>query len=209
LPIREYAVAFTFPYSPEAAKSFFAALHKAGSSFPYEAPHQVAHVTGGGGSFVAVLVQLENKNDESVEVKKRLDQWFTESGAGSSYDDDEWLTAPLPDRKKGSLSAVLGSSYNILQTFGNIGSEATAKTTAPAPRAVPTEIVHSNYAKDLYCPKCNKKNASNRWPARGDFVPYFSQIERGTFSVPVTCPHCHVEWHVVWDSNPGAIGRVL
>ena len=66
-----------------------------------------------------ILAQSQNKDDESSAVREQLNRWFTESGAGSCRD-AEWLTAPLPDRKRGSLSAILGDSYGILGEFGNI-----------------------------------------------------------------------------------------
>jgi hypothetical protein len=123
--MREYAVAFTFGWnSSEAAKKFFESLKKSGSEFPYkEARHEIALVRGDAGDFVAVLVQLEDGSDESVLVKKTLNAWFASSGAGA-YSDDEWLTAPLPGRLKGSLSAVLGSNYKILDILRFVGQPA-------------------------------------------------------------------------------------
>jgi hypothetical protein len=116
--MREYAVAFTFTWrSSEPAQKFFESLKKNGSSFPYKgAPHEIALARGDAGDFVAVLVQLEDKNDESVQVKKTLAGWFAVSGAGS-HSDDEWLTSPLPGRLRGNLSAILGSAYRIIDSF--------------------------------------------------------------------------------------------
>lgn len=117
---REYAVAFTFPHNRgEAARQFFEALKRASSTFPFKAKHQVALVDGSAGPFVAVLAQLETQKDESVEVKKTLAQWFEASGAGS-YEDDQWLKSPQAGGLKNSITAILGSSYNVRDKFGSL-----------------------------------------------------------------------------------------
>ncbi len=62
----------------------------------------------------------------------------------------------------------------------------------------------SQFAKDLDCVYCGKKNAASRWPVHGDMVPFYAQKEPGKYQVTVRCPHCHRDWYVVWDDNPGA-----
>jgi hypothetical protein len=40
-------------------------------------------------------------------------------------------------------------------------------------------------------------------------MPHSSQLVRATFSVAVKCPHCHLDWYIVWDNDPGPVGRFL
>lgn len=62
----------------------------------------------------------------------------------------------------------------------------------------------SQFANDLICQYCDKKNSATRWPALGDMVPFYYQTEPGRYQVTIDCPHCHKKWYVVWDDNPGA-----
>jgi hypothetical protein len=71
------------------------------------------------------------------------------------------------------------------------------------------DSVHSDQAKELYCPHCAKPNSAERWPLRGDFVPYIYERERSRFSLPVNCPHCKKLWYVVWDTEPGPIVKAV
>lgn len=82
-------------------------------------------------------------------------------------------------------------------------------TTVASPPPPPYELVHSAYADKLHCPACGSSNSSSQWPTFGDLVPHSSQLKPATFSVTVKCPHCHVEWYIVWDNDPGPVGRFL
>ena len=61
----------------------------------------------------------------------------------------------------------------------------------------------SQFAGDLPCQYCSKKNAATRWPRNGDKVPFYYQKAPGKYYVAVTCPHCCKVWYVAWDDNPG------
>jgi len=63
----------------------------------------------------------------------------------------------------------------------------------------------SQFAGDLVCQYCFKKNQSKTWPVNGDMVPFYFQTDKGEFNLAVTCPLCGKEWYVVWDQNPGPI----
>jgi hypothetical protein len=149
--IREYSVSFAWPYSSwhapkrnflnrflgkshssEAAASparkFFDNLGdglKKGYEFPYDAYWQIALIEHRklGAQAIVVLVQLDSNVDESVKVRERLTQWFSLCGA-EKYQDYEWLTAPLPGKLHGNISALLrahavGKYYRILRKLGN------------------------------------------------------------------------------------------
>ena len=60
----------------------------------------------------------------------------------------------------------------------------------------------SQFAHDLDCQHCWKKNIAYKWPLGGDGVPFVFKKEKGDFSMAVNCPHCGKEWYVVWDANP-------
>lgn len=85
-------------------------------------------------------------------------------------------------------------------------SIAAADLMPAAPRGV---LVMSQFAKDLRCQNCGKSHGSTRWPQHGDMVPFYYQKEPGRHNLRVDCPHCHQAWYVVWDDNPGPMGRVM
>jgi len=61
----------------------------------------------------------------------------------------------------------------------------------------------SQYANELSCQYCGKTHGASQWPTNGDLVPFYYQLEKGRYTLAVTCPHCGKEWYVVWDDNPG------
>jgi hypothetical protein len=115
------------PLSP--AAKFFDSLsegQKKGYIFPYDAPWQIALVEHSniGAQAIVVVVQLDSNVDESVEVRKRLAQWFDLCGA-EKYQDYEWLSAPLPGKSYGDIQSLLkthsvGKYYRIIKKLGNI-----------------------------------------------------------------------------------------
>lgn len=66
----------------------------------------------------------------------------------------------------------------------------------------------SEFADKLWCPHCGKPNKAEEWPLNGDMVPFYFQTEAGNYNLRLQCPHCGREWYVVWDDNPGTIGRL-
>jgi hypothetical protein len=63
----------------------------------------------------------------------------------------------------------------------------------------------SHLANQLNCQHCFETHSATRWPVRGDYTPLYFQEEPGNYSLKVNCPHCHRDWYVVWDTDPGQI----
>jgi DNA-directed RNA polymerase subunit RPC12/RpoP len=63
----------------------------------------------------------------------------------------------------------------------------------------------SQFADQLSCKHCGKRNQTTQWPINGDSVAYYAQAESGSFSLKIRCPHCERDWYVVWDEYPGPI----
>jgi hypothetical protein len=68
-----------------------------------------------------------------------------------------------------------------------------------------TRMHRSDYAHRLRCEHCHEYHGTDRWPTKGDHIPFYYQKEPGNFSLVVTCPNCRRDWYVVWDSDPGQI----
>jgi tetratricopeptide (TPR) repeat protein len=70
-------------------------------------------------------------------------------------------------------------------------------------------IPYSAFANKINCLKCGKVIESESWPVHGDGVAFYYQEELGNFSLPIKCPWCNESWYVVWDNNPGPLGRMM
>lgn len=67
----------------------------------------------------------------------------------------------------------------------------------------------SEFAHDLDCQHCWKKNVTKEWPLGGDRIPFVYKKEKGEFNLAVNCSHCRKVWYVVWDDNPGPIKPLM
>jgi Zn finger protein HypA/HybF involved in hydrogenase expression len=68
-----------------------------------------------------------------------------------------------------------------------------------------TPLHVSLMADQLRCQSCGEQHSTDSWPLHGDHVPFYFQDEPGNYSLKVTCPHCHSDWYVVWDDDPGQV----
>jgi C-terminal processing protease CtpA/Prc len=102
--LKEHTIAFVFgSRGSEQVERSFAKLRLSSSFFPFDARHQIAHVSGPAGGFIVVWVQL----CQTADVEQHLRRWFEDAGA--EYGNVEFLSTP-PNR--------LGPGYRILDTFG-------------------------------------------------------------------------------------------